>query len=964
MAFGRRLPNNFTNLNLNLKIRFTLPVIITTAAFFVYALSLSWGVTLNSLAFTMKIAGWDWQPMVNRPLAWLLTLPFRLLPGSWIPSALNLFSALVAAATLGILARSVQRLPWDCPPDATKKWALWLPALVACALCGLEISFWQNATEMTGEMVDLFMLAAGIACVLEFRAEKNKRWLDIAAIVWGIGMAESWVMQLTLPFFLVALAWLPGIKRIGKRFVLRLILLSLAAMVVFSLPAILTGLSPHSAWSVKELWLASFRFTKGSLANLYGGFWSWHRMLTVVLLMYFLLPVLACLVRIQNEAAKNVHGMEKFQVKIFRALRVGMLVVCVWLMFDPEVGPRKILLKQFNLPMPLLTFDYLLGLGTAFLLGSLLYASQIPPRQRARTGLEKLGSFLRRRAFALVAIFSILAITGLLARNTSAIYFARQASLIAVGDLIVSSLPADGGILLGDDAALLLAVKSSLTHHRERGRWQTVEVQQISNPKYRAALEADLPTGWTTNSTVDLNPTKTIELLIQIARTRHVYYLLPEPGHFLFEQFYPEPQGAVHELKRFSPEIFALPKLTEQQIATNEQFWQAAWDKNIATASRIVPAAEKSFPHRLALSPVKQDAAQQITKWYSIAINNWGVELQRNGKLTEAKHRFEAAKSLNPDNPAVAANLFCNSNLLAGESLDLSGTASLSKSVSGIQQLARIIENFGTFDEPSVCVMLGEACFNVGWPRQAMQQFDRARTLAPEAGVPELAMAKIYSRLGFDQKTLELVKGLRRFETNSPAGRALTVELSLLEAKAWLGLTNATEANHVLETVLQKNPDEPLVWETVFKAYLAFGSPTNALGLLDRMLTKDPDNIPALNNKAAVLVQIQRGAEAIPILDHAITLTNLPAIRLNRAIALLQAKDLPGAEAAYQELQTSTLDKFNVHFGLAQVAEARHDTNAAIRFYTDCLTNTVPQSAKWRDANARLSALQKLAPPN
>ena len=193
---------------------------------------------------------------------------------------------------------------------------------------------------------------------------------------------------------------------------------------------------------------------------------------------------------------------------------------------------------------------------------------------------------------------------------------------------------------------------------------------------------------------------------------------------------------------------------------------------------------------------------------------------------------------------------------------------------------------------------------------------------------------------------------------NSPAGRRLDAELSVLEAKSWLALTNAPEAALVLERVLQNNPDDPAVWEMVFNAHLAFGSATNALELLDRMLAKTPDNAAALNNKAALLIQSQHGADAIPILNHALTLTNRPAMRLNRAIALLQAKDFTAAEKAYLDLETTAVDQFTVQYGLAQIAEARQDTNAAIHFYSKCLTNAAPASLKWRNARARLDSLK------
>ena len=73
--------------------------------------------------------------------------------------------------------------------------------------------------------------------------------------------------------------------------------------------------------------------------------------------------------------------------------------------------------------------------------------------------------------------------------------------------------------------------------------------------------------------------------------------------------------------------------------------------------------------------------------------------------------------------------------------------------------------------------------------------------------------------------------------------------------------------------------------------------------------------------------------------------------------------DLPAAEAAYRGLQKTTADQFSVTYGLAQIAEARHDTNAAMNYYSASLTNAVAGSAKWLDAKARLTALQKPATP-
>ena len=976
---------------LNLKTRFKFPPGVALVALIFYALTMSWGVTLNSLPFTASVAGWDWQPLAGRPLAWLLTLPLRGLPGGWIPAALNLFSTVTAAATLGILARSVQlrrrgravffrraatlgilassvqRQPWDCPPDANKPWSLRLPVLLACAVCGLEFNFWQDATAMTGEMLDVFLLAAGIGCVMEFCAGENSRWLDAAAVVWGIGVIENWAMLLLLPIFLLALAAaVPGWEKINRnwRKILRTLLwrlgwLALSALVVFSIQPLAGGLMPRSSTGMDEAWRTAVQSEKFVLHTLYYNFWSWRRLLTLIVLLYFFLPMLACLMRIKNEANTHLSLTDRAQVQVFRLLRVAMLFACLWLAFDPEAGPRKIILNQFKIAMPLLTFDYLLALGAGFLLGSLLDAAQISPRRRVTTGAQNLAAFFRRKAFPLLAALSALTVAGMFMRSAAGMWFTRGTSLKNCGELLARSLPAEGGIVLANDPMLMTTLQATLAWHNDLPRWQIVNLRQLPVPKYRAWLEQKAPSGWT-NAT-ELTPDALLALLQKISKEHRIFYLQPVPGHFLFELFYPQPAGGIDELKPLPEDSFAPPAMTPQEIADNEKFWDAAWDKTLEPASRSVTSAQKWFPRRWSLTAVAPESARQAGRWFALSLNNWGVQLQRNGKLAEAKQRFEQARLLNPDNPAPQVNYAGNTNLLAGKNLDLSGTSALAKNFASVQQFARVMEDSGAFDDPAIEFWLGDSFANIGWPRQALQQLDRARKLVPDAIAPELYMARIYARYAYPKSVFQIVQHLRAYETNSPDGRALGMELSLLEAKAWLDQTNAAEANRVLESVLQKNPDDPAAWLTVFSTFLSY-APTNALTVLDRMLAKAPDNLTALNNKAAVLVQLERATEALPIFNHLLTLTNLPSIRLNRAIALLQTKDFAAAETAYHELQKTPADQFSVNYGLAQIAESRHDTNLAANYYRNCLTNCAPGSYEWRDISARLAALHPSAP--
>ncbi len=955
MAFAWPLQNNF----LGLKKHWLFSLLVAVGALIFYTATLSRGVTLTSLTLTTKIAGWDWLPLSEHPLAWLLTLPLRLLPNRDIPWALNFFSAVTAAAVLGILARSMQLLKWDCPPDPQKNWARQLPILFAVGVCGLEFNFWQEATALSGEMLELLLFAAAIWCLLEFRRKKNLRWLDAAVVIWGIGLAENWAMQLMLPAFVFTVIWWRGENYFNRRFWLRSLLLGLAGFSIFIWLPLANAMALHSPWSVTECWLAPWHQTRELFHNLYFGLWSWRRLLALTLVFYFLVPVLVCSVRISNEAVPNLFGMERLRIAIFRTLRGGLLLACVWLACDPEVGPRKLVLHQLKVAWPLLTFDYLLALGAGFLLGSLIYATHIPTCERPATPFEIVVSFFRRWAWLPLTLFAVLVLTGLAMRSGQGITQSRSAALSVSGEIMARSLPPEGGVLLANDAVLLAHVQAALAQKEIAQRWQFVDLSQLPGGKYRAAMERQSPGGWLLGGTQNLSANTQSQLLAQLAARHRLFYLQPEPGHFLFETFYSEPLGAVQELKVLPPNTFLTPPLTPKQIAENELFWDAIWKNNLEPVSHFCPVTSgKSAAPQWRLLPVESPSVRQVGKWYAIALNNWGVELQRNGKLAEAKRRFEQAHVLNADNIAASMNLRGNANLLAAKPVDLSATLALAKNAVSLSQLTRLMSSTGTFDEAMMCLLLGEACANKGMPRQALQQLDRAKILAPNLAEPELAMAKIYSNYGMAEKVLELVKDLRRFETNLHTSRALGVELALLEAKAWLGKSNVLEANRVLETVLQKNTDSPAVWETVFHAYLAFGSPTNALTVLDRMLAKNSDNLPALNNKAALLLQSQRPLEALPILDQALAITNLPGIRLNRAIALFQSKKITEAEQAFRELQTTTADSFSVAYGLAQIFEVRRDMEAAAKQYAICLTNTLVESPKWREVKARLDTLK------
>src|SRR5271170_4145280 len=167
--------------------RVYLPWLIAVAALAVYVQTLNHWISTRTLAQAARLTGQTWRPEVTEPLYWLATYPFRLLPARLVPPALNFFAALCASLTLALLARSVALLPHDRTQQQRDAEdgefsllsirAAWLPPLLAALVCGLQLTFWENATAASNEMLNLLLFAYVIRCLLEFRCDNRESWL-------------------------------------------------------------------------------------------------------------------------------------------------------------------------------------------------------------------------------------------------------------------------------------------------------------------------------------------------------------------------------------------------------------------------------------------------------------------------------------------------------------------------------------------------------------------------------------------------------------------------------------------------------------------------------------------------------------------------------------------------------------------------------------------------------------------
>src|SRR5262245_253504 len=94
-----------------------LPWLVGGGGLLVYFLTLNHWISLQSLGMMARVSGWLWEPQVGRPLTVAVFFPFRALPESWIPVALNLFTVICAGLALVLLVRSVALLRHDVAPE-------------------------------------------------------------------------------------------------------------------------------------------------------------------------------------------------------------------------------------------------------------------------------------------------------------------------------------------------------------------------------------------------------------------------------------------------------------------------------------------------------------------------------------------------------------------------------------------------------------------------------------------------------------------------------------------------------------------------------------------------------------------------------------------------------------------------------------------------------------------------------
>jgi tetratricopeptide (TPR) repeat protein len=952
-----------------------LPWLIAAGALLVYLFTLNHWVTLGSLNYVSQVAGWSWPQNMLPPLYFVATFPLRWLPAAWLPVGLNLFSAVCAALTLAQLARSVALLPHDRTQAQREREhsefslltirTAWLPMVFAVLVCGLQLTFWENAVAASGEMLDILLFAYIVRCLLEYRIDGRESRLLRAALIYGAAMSNNWLMGGFLPVFVAALLWVKKLSFFNIRFLLRIAGLGLAGMLFYLLMPLVQSHgagTPASYWDILHYNLA---MQKNILVHLpVKSLW--------ILGLTSLLPLLVLSIRWASSFGDSSPLGVALASFMFHLVHGMFLFACLWVAFDPPFSPR-IFPRQYHYGALWLPLYYLGALCLGYYSGYfLLIFGKKASNQGRGNSLLKL---INAAVLVVVWLVVVVATVGLLYKNLPQIQALNRDTLRTYASLLVKNLPPKSALVLADNPQVLLLAEAALPHTAGSPAHVFLSTATLPFPAYHRFLEAKYPATWKNNYATNqpmrgLPPGELIRLLTRAAETRDIYYLHPSFGYY-FEQFYPEAHGLAYKLNIYPTNAIVPPPPSAENIAENLAFWQRDHAAFFTALDQPAPTKGKKPKPGFGEAALNYFQLRREPDLHQLlagimcarALDWWGVMLQQNQKLTDAAWCFQRAHEINPDNVAAEINLVNNQTILqTGSRTPLQITEAMEAQLRKFQNWDQTLNANGPLDEAQYCFEQGRVFAEGRLYRQAAQYLLRAKELAPNNVGSYLWLAQIYNLWHQSDKALDLVRAARKLPA-AAADPVVQDGLISVEAAAYFNKNKPELAGRILETALAADPKDENLLNAALRLYISYGRFTNALAIVERQLQTTPDSATALNNQGFIYLQLRQYQKALTPLDHLLSLDpSNPVGLLNRAIARLQSDQLDGAKQDYEALQILSPKAFQVYYGLGEIAYRQKDNKTALANYQTYLSNAPPVTAEWKTVSARVAEL-KSGPP-
>jgi tetratricopeptide (TPR) repeat protein len=668
-----------------------------------------------------------------------------------------------------------------------------------------------------------------------------------------------------------------------------------------------------------------------------------------------------------------------------------LLALCLWVTLDPaKFGPRHLFGVQNPMThMPMLPLYYLGALSIGYFTGYFLLVFGVEPASPVRA-VSALG---RLRGHVVVgALSAILGATSLLliARNLPQIHATNGPMLRQYARSLTERLPSQGALTLSDyspeEQIRSLLVQADLAEQGRQAPYLALNTEWLHWPSYHQYLRQQYGSRWPfvppANSPPRFADLDVWSVVMQLSRTNQVYYLHPSFGYF-FESFYLEPHGLVYKLNAYPTNSLLPPQLDKAIIDENEGFWTRTDESTIRpmVQTRAGIASRQNWldriEERLHLTREPNPTVVTLDSLYSLALNYWGVALQRSGRIADAAARFQRALDLNPENLAAEVNLECNRNLQASKPARIQLTQEVINRLMGRYRgrwegelLEAVMNECGPFDDPVFCYRIG-----LVWAfsplrntlpqyHQAALNLQRAAELAPHDFEPRLNLAQAYLLASLPSQTLKVIDELRAnahelnlTQTNEP-------DLLFPAMAAYLAMTNLPSAEAAAQTSLQKYPEEAFsLLSAASRAYLTYDYFTNALESIQAQLKIRPDEPNALLGKGIALFRLKQFQPAIESFTKVTEIETNHQSQLHikaafyRAETYVQSGQLAEAQADYEALQKEFPMERAIYRALGDVAYLKKDTNAAIRNY-QLFKAGMTNAADLKAVNDRLKELK------
>jgi tetratricopeptide (TPR) repeat protein len=788
-----------------------LPWVIALGCLVLYVATLSHWVNLANWWQVKEITGWDWPSSVYAPLQFLVTYPIRWLPNGWQPLVMNLFAAVCAGLTLALLARSVALLPHDRTHEQRQREhsefslltirAAWMPPVFAALVCGLQMTFWEHATNATGEMFDLLLFAYVVRCLLEFRIDGRDSWLTRFALVYGLAMANNWAMIGFFPAFLMALIWSKGLSFFNLRFLLRAFGLGLAG---FSLVLLLPLIR-----SLAEIPYASFwQLLHYSLAGEKNALLAYPRKMFLLFGLTSLLPVFVMAIRWPSYFGDSSPLGVALATISFHAVHAVFLGACVWMALDPTISPR------FIGGYPFLTLYYLGALSVGYFSGYFLLVFGTPA-VKPRRQQQPIAPWLRLINLGVTAAVWLLFLGSpilLFSKNLPHLRVNSGAILDEYVSLIRQSLPPKGAVILSDDPVRLFLLEASLRRGGEQTDHVLVNTYSLAaGTNYHRFLQKKYPQIKAEIAAIDAAatyptaPISLIRLLARLAKTRDIYYLHPSFGYY-FEQFHLQPRGLAYQFRSYTTNDITPAPLSAGEIAENQAFWKQADGAALESVAEAIGRAQKKGPGLLDRVMKKAHLGRELDRdpitagfYYSRALDYWGVEIQKSGQLQEAAKFFTRALDLNPDNVAAGLNREFNQSLQKGNKGGIEIAGGLEDKFGRHRTWEQVLGQDGPFDEPNLCFHEAILMATNGLARQSIEQLGRARVLSTNGEYASLVLAQIFLQAGRYSNAFAAAEDVLRV-TNHEPGALFIKGASLIQMQNYAGSISTLDQLLAIQT--------------------------------------------------------------------------------------------------------------------------------------------------------------------